>query len=66
MAEVPSEFFNQVYQKTVETGLCTNFSQDERDIVDDYEMQEFGVAACIEHIKKRRDYLINFTNKGTT
>jgi hypothetical protein len=55
MEEASNDFFNEIQRKLAEMGLDANLSQDERDIVDDYEMQQFSVAACIEHLAKRRD-----------
>lgn len=55
MEEVSSDFFNQVQQKLAELGLDPNMDQDERDIVDDYETQQFSVASCVEHLAKLRD-----------
>lgn len=54
MEEVSSDFFNQVQRKLAEVGLDPNMDQDERDIVDDYEMQQFSVASCVEHLAKLR------------
>lgn len=54
MEDTPSEFFNEVQQKLAEMGLSADLTQDERDIVDDYEMQQFSAEACIEHLAKQR------------
>jgi hypothetical protein len=58
MEEASNDFFNEIQRKLAEMGLDANLSQDERDIVDDYEMQQFSVAACIEHLAKRHDYQV--------
>lgn len=55
MEEASNDFFNEIQRKLAEMGLDANLSQDERDIVDDYELQQFSVAACIEHLAKWRD-----------
>jgi len=54
MTEVSSDFFNQVQRKLAEMGFDAPMTQDERDIVDDYEMQQFGADACVEHLAKQR------------
>lgn len=54
MTEVSTEFFNEVTRKLAEIGLDSNLTADERDIVDDYEMQHFSVEACAEHLVKQR------------
>lgn len=55
MEEAANNFFNAIHRKLAEMGLDANLSQDERDIVEDYEMQQFSVDACIEHFLSRRD-----------
>jgi hypothetical protein len=49
-----SNYFTAVQRQLVELGQTPNMTADERDIVDDYEEQEFGVNACAEHLAKQR------------
>lgn len=55
MEKTQKDFFNRVQQELHEMGLDTRLSQDELDIVDDYETQQFSIVACIEYLTKRRN-----------
>lgn len=54
MAEESTAFFTNVQRYLHSLGQSISLSQDERDIVDDYEAQEFGPKECAEHILRGR------------
>lgn len=54
MIQASSDYFTAVQEQLGRKGLTVILSADERDVVDDYEGQEFSVEACAEHIAKSR------------
>jgi hypothetical protein len=54
MNQQPTDYFTQVQQNLDEMGQSGLLTADERDIVDDYEAQEFGAKQCAEHIANNR------------
>ena len=54
MSQASSAYFTAVQKRLDETGHDVTLTADERDIVDDYALQEFGAEACADHIAKER------------
>jgi hypothetical protein len=54
MQEATSEFIGDVGTALHAAGGAPQLSADERDIVDDFAVQEFSASACAEHIRAQR------------
>ena len=54
MITAPSQYFTDVRTQLDQVGASATLSADERDIVDDFEAQEFSASACAKHIVKQR------------
>lgn len=54
MSEAPSSFFTEVQRHLHEMDEPVDMNADERELVDDYENQEFGARQCAEQILKDR------------
>jgi hypothetical protein len=48
------DFYTEVQRNLDQIGHSANLTDDERDIVDDYESQQFGAKECADHIARGR------------
>lgn len=54
MGTQSKNYYFGVVENVSEMGDRVNFSEDELDIIDDFEMQGFSELACAEHLLKYR------------
>lgn len=54
MSLVTTEYFTAVQRHLDEMGQTATLTADERDLIDDYETQQFGAEACAAHIAQER------------
>jgi hypothetical protein len=52
--QTPTDFFSEVLKNLHQLGQSTDLTADERDIIDEYEDNEFGAKQCAEHIARSR------------
>lgn len=50
----PSDYSSDVQRNLDQMGLPTALTANERDIVNDYERQDFGAKECAMHFSKQR------------
>lgn len=55
MNEITLDYFSKVQLELVRLGQNHSLTADERDVIDDYESQEFGAEVCAADIAKRRE-----------